>query len=105
MKKLAIVLSFVLFIASAALAADGAALYKSGCAGCHGMDGSKPTGNTTPLKDLDAATILSLLQGYKAGTQGGAHKEVMQRVVKEHSDEDLKAVADYAGTLGEGAKK
>ena len=97
MKKLLIIAAMTLFAVSAAMAADGEALYKASCAGCHGGDGSKSAGGTTPLKDQDADTLLKHLQGYAAGTYGGEHKAVMENVAKKHPAEELKAVADYIG--------
>jgi mono/diheme cytochrome c family protein len=39
-----------LFCASQALAADGAALYKQKCAGCHGADGKADTAAAKAMK-------------------------------------------------------
>lgn len=86
-----------LLLASAAWAADGEALYKANCAGCHATDGSKVHGEAA-LKDQDAAAILKKLQGYADGTYGGKSKTVMEAIAKKHKD-DLKTIADYAGTL------
>lgn len=97
MKKILSCISLTLFmctVAVAAHAADGAALYKSACASCHGAAGEK--GNA-PLKDLPADELLQKLKGYGDGSYGGAKKAVMINVVKKHSDEELKAVADHIG--------
>lgn len=100
MKKLLIVAGLSLFVVSAAwAAADGEALYKGSCVGCHGADGSKSAGGTTPLKDLSKEEILTRLQGYAAGTAGGEHKKVMENVAKKFTAEELEALAGYAGTL------
>lgn len=97
MKKLLILPAIALLLASAAWAADGEAIYKANCAGCHGADGSKVNGEAA-LKGQGADAILKKLQGYVAGTYGGKSKTVMEAVAKKHKD-DLKAIADYAGTL------
>ncbi len=98
MKKLLTLTGIALFVASAALAGDGAALYKSNCADCHGEKGDKSIGGSVPLKDLDSAEILKRLQGYAEGTYGGERKAVMHSIAKLHSA-NLKPLADYAGTL------
>ena len=80
-----------------AAAADGKTLYAESCAGCHGPDAA---GRTAPaLKGQAAADLMTKLEGYKAGTFGGAKKNIMQGVVKNRTVEDLKAIADYLGTL------
>ncbi len=100
MKKLLCLLSagFVLFAGLAFAAADGAAIYKA-CAGCHGADGSKKTAEAAPLKGQNSDEVLKKLHGYADGSYGGKQKAMMTNIVKKHSDEDLKAVADYIGTF------
>ncbi|MCL1939383.1 MAG: c-type cytochrome [Desulfovibrionaceae bacterium] len=105
MKKLLIILSMTLFAASAAFAAsavDGEALFKGVCAACHGLDGSKSAGGTTPLNELDKDTILKRLQGYADGTFGGEHKAIMQNMAKKHTHEELMAAGTFAATLKRG---
>ncbi len=78
MKRILVVMSICAALAfgiSAAVAADGAALYKS-CVGCHGADGSK-----------------------QDGSYGGEKKAVMTNLVKRYSDEEMKAMADYMSKL------
>ena len=60
MKKLTAVLTLALLVAAPAVfAADGAALYKSKCAMCHGADGSgqTPMGKNMKLRDLRSADV------------------------------------------------
>ncbi len=47
---------------SAAVAFDGAALYKSKCASCHALDGSgnTPAGKAATLRDLRSAQVQAL---------------------------------------------
>lgn len=100
MNKLFVVFSMgvLLVTASFALAAngDGADLYKSSCSSCHGEQGEK---GGEPLKGQDSDTIMKKLNGYRDGTYGGSKKQVMQSTVKRHSDDDLKKIADFIGTL------
>ena len=100
MKKLLSALSISLLLAAAgfAFAADGAAVYKS-CAGCHGSDGTKKAGESTPLKGQGADAILKKMQGYADGSYGGTQKKMMENIAKKMSAEDMTAVADYASKL------
>ena len=101
MKKCLCLLSLAAFAfaASLAAAADAAEMYKSACAGCHGADGSKSAGGTTPLKGQKADAVLKMLEGYAAGTFGGSKKAIMENIVKKHSAEELKSLSDYIGAL------
>ncbi len=100
MKKVLISCSiFVMFFAfSSAMAADGAALYKS-CAGCHGADGKKSTAGSIPLQGQTSEALHTKLKGYADGTYGGKQKTMMVNIVKKHTDEELAALADYASKL------
>ena len=101
MKSLILCLGLSLVVVVPALAADapdGKAIFEKACASCHGADGSRKLGEA-PLKDLKADEILTKLQGYAAGTFGGERKQTMERIAKQHGADELKAVADYAGTL------
>lgn len=87
----------LLLAASAAWAADGAKLYKSDCAGCHGMHGEKKQGEAE-LRGQSSDQIQKKLQGYIDGSFGGSKKVVMINISKKH-EADLKAISDYASTL------
>ena len=50
-------------------------------------------------KGQSAADLLKKLEGYKDGSFGAQRKLVMENVVKQLSDEQLKSLADYASTL------
>lgn len=58
-KSIAVVTLMLLAAAPAMLAADGAALYKSKCAMCHGPDGAGQTtmGKNLKLRDLRSADV------------------------------------------------
>ena len=91
MKKVLIVFSAVMLLSSFGVAfADGYAanLFKTHCQGCHGADGGRVP-----------ADLLKKLEGYKDGSFGAQRKLVMENVVKQLSDEQLKSLADYASTL------
>jgi cytochrome c6 len=82
--------STALFAAPAAFAADGAALYKANCAGCHGADGKADTSAAKAMKvpalagkNLDVDTVL------KAIKTNPKHKSLAKKL----SDDDIKAIA------------
>ncbi len=100
MKKLTAVLMFmfVAFLGSHALAATGEELYKS-CAGCHGADGSKPFGGSTPLRGQSAEELMRKMAGYLDGSFGGEKKNVMVNILKKHTPENLQMMADHISKL------
>ena len=75
---------------------DAANLFKTHCQGCHG---AVPASGIEPIKGQSAADLLKKLEGYKDGSFGAQRKLVMENVVKQLSDEQLKSLADYASTL------
>ena len=82
MKKVLIVFSAVMLLSSFGVAfadGDAANLFKTHC--------------------QSAADLLKKLEGYKDGSFGAQRKLVMENVVKQLSDEQLKSLADYASTL------
>ncbi|HET8774157.1 MAG TPA: cytochrome c [Thermoanaerobaculia bacterium] len=58
-KSIAVLTLLLLAVAPATFAADGAALYKSKCAMCHGPDGAGQTtmGKNMKLRDLRSADV------------------------------------------------
>lgn len=96
MKKMLLAL---LFAGSSLLAADGASLYKS-CIACHGLKAEKKALNKSQIiAGWSADQIVAALQGYKAGTYGGALKATMKGQVAKLSPDDMKVLADYITTL------
>jgi mono/diheme cytochrome c family protein len=84
----------LLLLGSLAWGADGAQIYKTKCAGCHGPNGEGKVGpnlKTTKLGEDDIAMLLS------KGDEGkkAPHKKAMSGL----SDEDIKAVAHYVKSL------
>jgi len=75
---------------------DGAALYKSKCAGCHGASGEgKPAAKAPALKgtSLDAGQISDRL--LKGGAERAPHKKAMAGV----TEAQAKVLADYVKSL------
>ncbi len=100
MKRMSIIpaLALVLACAATALAQDGKGVYTAKCQSCHGADGSK-TIMSKPVKGMKPEAALAAMKGYKAKTFGGAKKATMENLASQLSDEDIKAVAAYIGTL------
>lgn len=69
--------------------ASAKALYAAQCAGCHGQAGEKG------LKGKSAEQVAAALKGYKAGTYGGAKKEIMQARAVKLSDADIAGLAQF----------
>jgi len=81
------------------IARTGEDIFKS-CSGCHGADASKKAlGKSQVIKGWSSEKIIDALNGYKAGTYGGATKAVMQGQAAALSEEDMKLVADYISKL------
>ena len=102
MKKILIILSVLacLFTFGVGFAAeDGAALFKAHCQSCHGADGSKASSSSAAIKGWNSADVLKALEGYRDGSFGGARKQVMTNIVKRLTDEQIKSVSDFVGTL------
>ncbi|MDP2847493.1 MAG: c-type cytochrome [Humidesulfovibrio sp.] len=94
----ALALAMTLALAATALADDGQAVYAAKCQSCHGADGSKSL-MSKPVKGLKAEALVAAMKGYKAKTYGGSKKATMENLAAQMSDEDIKAVAAYVGTL------
>ncbi len=89
---LVLAIAIVLFIALPNLswaAEDGAALFKSNCAACHGADAAgKPAMKAPAVKGKSAADLTKAMENPK-------HASVKKKV----NDAQLKAIADYLATL------
>jgi mono/diheme cytochrome c family protein len=89
--------SLLLAGAAASAAQDGAALYKSKCAGCHGASGEgKPAMKTPGLKGTslpDDQITQRLVKGIPTGK--GPHKKGVAGL----TEDQAKAIAAYVKTL------
>jgi mono/diheme cytochrome c family protein len=96
MKKLAAVLAASL--AAAALAEDGAALFKAKCASCHGADGKgeTPVGKALKVKPL-AGTALSAAEIEKVAAEGRPGTKML--AIKGLAPDQYKAIAAHVKTL------
>jgi mono/diheme cytochrome c family protein len=96
MKKF-LAVAFVAALSASAFAADGASIYASKCAGCHGPDGSRVIAamgvkavNTPAVKKMGEAGVAAIV------TKGQGR---MPAVGASLSADQVKAVADYVLTL------
>jgi len=89
-----LVIAMAVSVATPAFAQDGAATYKSKCAGCHGADGQGKVGPALKGTSLSDDQIVDLL------TKGNdAKKAPHKKAVSSLSADDAKAVATYVKTL------
>lgn len=97
LSKMLIVLVVVALSTSLALpafAADGAATYKTKCAGCHGAEGQGKVGPALKGTSLSDAEIADLL------TKGNdAKKAPHKKALSSLTADDAKAVAEYVKGL------
>lgn len=60
------------------------------CKGCHGANWEKAAlGKSKIVAEMSKADVTKALQGYKAGTYGGAMAGVMKGQVAKYSDAEL----------------
>ncbi len=89
-----LVLALTVCLALPAFAQDGAATYKSKCAGCHGADGQGKVGPALKGTSLTDDQIADLL------TKGNdAKKAPHKKAISTLSADDAKAVATYVKSL------
>ena len=75
--------------------ADGATLYKK-CAGCHGATGEKKAlGKSAVIKGWASTKTVEALNGYKAGTYGGAMKGLMKGQVASLNETQIADLAKF----------
>ena len=97
-RKLVVSLATMLLVVSlASWADDGAALYKTKCAGCHGANGEgKPAMKAPALKgtSLEANQIAEHITKGEPGSKAPHNKGIAGL-----NDEQAKAIAEYIKTL------
>ncbi|RDU72011.1 cytochrome C [Helicobacter anseris] len=97
MKKFALL---ALLGAASLCFAEAPAAFKK-CQMCHGPTGQKlAPGSKTIIAGLPKDKLLADLKGYKAGTtDNGGNKNIMYAQMKNVSDADIEALAEYISTL------
>lgn len=72
-------------------------MHATTCFQCHGPEGKYVQGNTIPpLAGYPADAMYQQLLSFKSGERPNT---IMQRHVKGYSNDELKAIADYLGSL------
>ena len=96
----AMVLCFVVVLATPLFAADGAALYKANCNTCHGPTGAgdTPAGKMMKAKPLGGADVQKLTDAELTTTITNG-KNKMPAFGKKLSADDIKAVVTYIRTF------
>ena len=87
----------ILIGSTASWAADGAALYKSKCAGCHGANGEgKPAIKAPAVKgtNLDADALVAHITKGESTSKAPHNKGIAGL-----TDDQAKAIAEYIKTL------
>jgi mono/diheme cytochrome c family protein len=101
MKRVVILLAVLsLVLAASAMAADGAAIYKSKCATCHGADGAGQTavGKSMKLRDLRSAEVQKQTDVELTKVISGG-KGKMPAFGKQLTTADVEALVAYIRTL------
>ena len=85
------------FVASPAVAVDGAALYKDKtCNACHGPKADKPLMPNYPkLAGQNAAYAEQQMKDIKSGARNNGQTAAMKGVMHLVNDEEIKAIADW----------
>lgn len=104
MKTLTIATASVLIslsLGSAAMAADGAELYKTKtCWSCHGKDADTPLLPVYPrLAGQNADYAFNQMKDIKAGTRANGMSAAMKGVMGLVNEEEMRAIADWLATL------
>jgi len=88
-------------LATPAIAADGAQLYKTKtCFTCHGKDGKTPILDTYPkIAGQNPAYSLQQMKDIKSGVRANGLSAAMKGVMHLVNDDEMKALADYIATL------
>ena len=94
MKRVAMAVALLAMISGVAVAEDGAALYKSKCAMCHGAAGEGKVGPALKGTKLTEAQVADLLTKGEAGKKAPHGKAVAGL-----TEEQAKAVATFVKGL------
>ena len=91
------VISAAVMLPVSAVAADGAALYKSKtCTACHGKDGKTTVMPSYPkLAGQNAAYTLQQMKDIKSGARNNGQTAAMKGIMNLVSDDEMKAIAEW----------
>jgi len=87
-------------LSGTAVAADGAALYKSkACFSCHGADANTPIMPMYPkLGGQNAVYALNQMKDIKSGKRNNGQTAAMKGIIAGVSDDEMKAIAEWMAT-------
>ena len=87
-------------ITGGAIAADGAALYKSkACFSCHGPNGNTPIMPTYPkIAGQNSEYALNQMRDIKSGARANGQAAAMKGIVAGVSEDEMRAIADWLAT-------
>jgi cytochrome c len=96
----AVLLGLSATLAGSALAADGAALFKSKtCWSCHGKDANTPIMPAYPkLAGQNADYAFNQMKDIKSGARANGQAAAMAGVMGLVSEEEMRAIADWLST-------
>ena len=100
--KHALLIATALAISPAAFALDGAKLFQEKtCWSCHGKDAKTPLKNMPypKLAGQNPAYALQQMKDIKSGARNNGQTAAMKGVMGIVNDDEMKAIADYLGTL------
>jgi len=99
--KPVLVMSALMAISPAAIALDGAELYKTKtCLTCHGKDGNTTIMPSYPkVAGQNEAYVLQQLKDIKSGARSNGMSAAMKGVMHLVSDEEMEALAKYISTM------
>lgn len=96
MKNILLIALFMTATFGVAIGAPSGSVLFERCQPCHGADGSRvPYGAERAIKGLSEKDVVTALEGYQAGTFGGAQKATMERMAAGLSKSDINALATY----------
>ncbi len=99
--KVSLLFIAVFSVSSAAIAADGATLYKTkACASCHGADAKSPIQPTYPsIASQSKNYLIQQLKDFKSGKRNNAQSATMTGIMAGVSEEELISISNYLSTL------
>lgn len=100
--KQTLLIAAALAVSAPAFALDGAKLFQEKtCWSCHGKDAKTPLkGMPYPkLAGQNPAYALQQMKDIKSGARNNGQTAAMKGVMSLVNDEEMKAIADYLGTL------
>jgi cytochrome c len=90
-----------LVLSGAAMAQDGATLYKTKtCIACHGPDGAKPIMPTYPkIAGQNKDYMINQMKDIKSGARNNGQTAAMKGVMHLVSDEEIAVLGEWLSTL------